>query len=149
MRKLLILMSLLPLTVMASPMDAGSHHCADKAHHEMQHRQADEIPAHLRELNLTEEQTAKIKTMMQSRRADYEAHKGQGRAIKKAIHELTMSDNYSETELEKLVDQSLVLHKQHMMERARFHHELFSVLTVEQQQQLKANMAKYKQNRQH
>lgn len=150
MRKLMILLSLIPIAAMANPVEHAGQECGDKSHHhQMKHKKAGDIPFHLRDLDLTDTQTAQIKAMMEKRNADRQAQKGQSREIRKAIHDLTMSDNFNEAELESLIDQSMVLQKQRATERAKFHHDVFNVLTPEQQEQLKAKMAKFREKMRH
>ncbi len=149
MRKLFILLSLLPVAVMANPAGDGDRQCGDKHHQRMEHRHAGDKPFFMQDLNLTETQQAQLKAMMEQRREERKTHKGQGREIKKAIHELTLSDNFNEADLEALVEQSMAMHKQRAMDRAKFQHEMFSILTAEQREQLKVKMAEFGKKMRH
>lgn len=149
MRKLFVLLSLIPLAVIAAPSEDGAKKCGDGHHHQMKHKMSGDVPFYLRDLDLTDTQTAQIKAMMEKRHADRKAGKAAYWENKKAIHALTHSETLDETELEKRVDESLLMKKERSMERARFHHEMFNVLTPEQQEQLKAKMAEYKKKMRH
>ena len=61
--------------------------------------------------------------------ADHKAGKSTYWENKKAIHVLTHSETLNEAELEKRVDESLMMKKERAMEWARFHHEMFIMLT--------------------
>jgi len=148
MRKLFILLSMIPLAAVAMPSDEGAKQC-DGKHHHMKHKKGGDVPFYLRDMDLNDTQKAQIKAMMEKRHADKKEGKSAYWENKKAMKALTQAETLDEAALEQLVDKSLVMKKQHAMERARFHHEMFNLLTPEQQQQLEQKMAKYKEKRHH
>jgi len=107
------------------------------------------MPFYLRGIELDDTQKAQIKAMMEKRHADRKAGKAEYWKNKQAIHQLTQTETLNEAELEKLVDTSLQMKKQAAMDKARFHHQVFNVLTPEQQQQLQDKMAEFKKKHAH
>lgn len=148
MRKLLILLSLIPMAAVAMPSDDGAKQCGDK-HHHMKTKKSGDVPFYLRDMDLSDAQKAQLKTMMEKKHADKKADKTAYWENKKAIKQLTKAETLDEAALEQLVDKSLVMHKEHAMQRARFHHEMFQLLTPEQQQQLEQKIAKHKEKMAH
>lgn len=148
MRKLMMLLSLIPLAAIASPSDQDAKQC-DGQHHHMKHHQKGDVPFYLRDMDLSDTQTAQIKALMEKRHADRQAHKGEYWQNKQAIHDLTQAATLDEAELEKLVDKSMAMKKQAAMARARFHHDMFNLLTAEQQDKLQAKMAEFRKKHQH
>jgi protein CpxP len=111
----------------------------------MKHKKAGDIPFYLRDIELNDTQKAQLKAMMEKRHADRKANKQAYWDNKKAIYELTRADNLNEAELEKLVDESMAMKKQSAMERARFHHQVYNLLTAEQQQLMEAKLQKMRE----
>ncbi|WP_297812456.1 Spy/CpxP family protein refolding chaperone [uncultured Methylophaga sp.] len=144
MKKSLILMSLIPLTLLAGPAMAGDKDCDKKHGHHMKHKKAGDVPFYLRDIDLDDSQKAQLKAMMEQRHQNRESGKKAYWENKKAIMELTRAETLDEAALEQRIDQSLAMKKQSSMERARFHHEVYNLLTADQQQQLDAKIAKYK-----
>jgi len=68
MRKLLILLSFIPLAAVAMPSEDGPKQCGDK-HHAMKHKKSADVPFYLRDMDLTETQKAQIKAMMIKKQA--------------------------------------------------------------------------------
>lgn len=144
MYKSLLLLSLIPVAVMANPAEHDVKQCDDKHHHKMKHKRSGDMPFYLRGIELDETQKAQIKALMEKRHTDRKADKADYWKNKQAIQQLTQAENLNEAELEKLVDASLEMKKQKAMEKARFHHEVFNLLSPEQQEQLKIKMAEFK-----
>lgn len=147
MKKLMILLSLIPVAAMAMP-DQDAKQC-DGHHKQMKHHQKGDVPFYLRDMDLSDTQKAQIKALTEKRHADREAGKAEYWETKKAISDLTQAETLNEAELEKLVDKNLEMKKQASMERARFHHEMFNLLTPEQQEKLKTKMAELKKKHHH
>lgn len=144
MKKSLILMSLIPLTLLAGPAMAGDKDCDKKHGHHMKHKKAGDVPFYLRDIDLGDSQKAQLKAMMEQRHQNRESGKKAYWENKKAIMELTRAETLDEAALEQRIDQSLAMKKQSSMARARFHHQVYNLLTADQQQQLDAKIAKYK-----
>lgn len=147
MKKLLIALCLLPLVSVAQAGDHDKKQCDGHKYH-MKHKKAGDVPFYLRDVDLNETQKAQIKAMMEERHAARKAHKQAYWDNKKAIYQLTRSETLDEAELEKRVDQSLVLKKQSAMANARFHHQIFNLLTAEQQTQMEAKLQKMREKHQ-
>lgn len=148
MRKLFILLSMIPLAAVAMPSEEGAKQCADK-HHHMKHKKGGDIPFYLRDMALTDTQKAQVKAMMEKRHADKKNSKSAYWENKKAIKEVIQAETLDEAALEQLIDESLAMKKEQSMARARFHHEMFNLLTAEQQQKLTEKMAKHKEKAHH
>lgn len=150
MKKLMILLSLVPLAAIAGPSADDGKQCDGKRHHhQMKHKKSGDVPFYLRDLDLTDTQKAQIKAMMEKRHEDRKANKKAYWENKKAVMELTRAETLDEAELEKQVEASLAMKKASAMERARFHHEMYNLLTDEQQQQLDAKMAEFRKKHKH
>lgn len=149
MYKSLLLLSLIPIAVMANQADHEVKQCDSKHHHKMKHKHSGDMPFYLRGIDLDVTQKAQIKAMMEKRHADRKAGKAEYWKNKQAIQQLTQAENLNEAELEKLVDASLEMKKQSAMEKARFHHQVFNLLSPEQQEQLQTKMAEFKKKHAH
>ncbi len=148
MRKLLILLSMIPLAAVAMPSDDGAKQCGNK-HHHMKAKKSGDVPFYLRDMDLSDTQKSQLKAMMDKSDADKKADKAAYWENKKAIKDLTQAETLDEAALEQLVDKSLAMHKERAIERAHFHHQMFNLLTPEQQQQLEQKMAKHKEKMTH
>ena len=144
MKKLLIALCLLPLVSVAHAGDHDKKQCDGHKYH-MKHKKAGDVPFYLRDIDLNETQKSQIKALMEKRHADRKANKQAYWDNKKAIYALTRADNLNEAELEKLVDESMAMKKQSAMERARFHHQVYNLLTAEQQQLMEAKLQKMRE----
>lgn len=144
MKKLMMALCLIPLMGTAHAAEHEPKQCDGHKHH-MKHKKAGDMPFYLRDIDLTETQQAQVKAMMEKRHADRKTGKGEYWQTKKAIHELTRAEDLNEVELEKLIDKSLAMKKEAALARARFHHEIYNLLTAEQQQQLEAKLEAWKQ----
>lgn len=148
MRKLLILLSMIPLAAVAMPSDDGAKQCGNK-HHHMKAKKSGDVPFYLRDMDLSDTQKSQLKAMMDKSDADKKADKAAYWENKKAIKDLTQAETLDEAALEQLVDKSLAMHKERAIKRAHFHHQMFNLLTPEQQQQLEQKMAKHKEKMTH
>lgn len=149
MYKSLLLLSLVPIAAMANPADHEVKQCDSKHHHQMKHKHSGDMPFYLRGIELDDTQKAQIKALMEKRHADRKVGKEDYWKNKQAIQQLTQAETLNEAELEKRVDTSLKMEKQAAMDKARFHHEVFNMLTPEQQEQLQAKMAEFKKKHAH
>ena len=147
MKKLIMALCLMPMVATAYAADHEPKQCDGHKHH-MKHKKAGDVPFYLRDIELNDTQKAQLKAMMEKRHADRKANKQAYWDNKKAIYELTRADNLNEAELERLVDESIAMKKQAAMQRARFHHEVYNLLTDEQQQQLDAKIETFRKKHQ-
>ena len=72
-----------------------------------------------------------------------EEDREKARQVRRRIQEMALSDDFDKHKLEKLIDQSLVIHKRYALTKAQFSHELFEVLTEQQRQALKLKMLSF------
>ncbi|GEM_PF-2181054 len=147
MKKLMMALCLMPLIAVAHADEHEPKQCDGHQHH-MKHKKAGDVPFYLRDIELNDTQKAQLKAMMEKRHAQRKAAKSEYWQTKKAIYELTRAETLNEAELETLVDKSMAMKKQASMARARFHHEVYNLLTAEQQQQLDAKIEAFKKKHQ-
>ncbi len=148
MKRLFLLMILLPIIVMANPMmetaDSVLQPSYKSASAQMkQSLKPDEVGFFLHDLNLTRSQNAKIVMLVEKERDLMEEDREKARKLRRDIQEMTLSDDFDEKKLEKLIDESLVIHKRYALSKARFSHDLYEVLTEEQRQALKLKMLSF------
>lgn len=147
MKKLMMALCLMPLIAVAYAGDHEPKQCDEHKHH-MKHKKSGDMPFYLRDIDLTDSQQAQVKAMMEKRHVERKAGKAEYWETKKAIHQLTRAEKLDQAELEKLIDKSMTMKKQSAMARARFHHEVYNLLTSEQQQQLEAKLETWKKKHQ-
>ncbi len=143
MKKLLLIVGLLPFAVAAGPRH-GEPRC-DGGPYPARHGEfaaGEHLPHFLRSLNLSDAQRAEIKSLLKSRFGDGpDKMRGQGRAIHDELRNLSFSADYSEQKSLSLIDKSLELHKQAALEKAKLDNQIFNFLTPEQQQKLRAELS--------
>lgn len=148
MKKLIFLILLLPIVAIANPMmdkDVPPPHSDNKMPPPAVHMLArpDDVGFFLHNLNLTSDQNAKILMLVEKERDLMEEDRDKARKVRRDIEELTLSDDFDKEKLEKLVDQSLTIHKRYALKKAEFSHELYSVLDEQQRQALKLKMLSF------
>ncbi|TXD97868.1 hypothetical protein ES754_02590 [Psychrobacter frigidicola] len=124
----------------ASPM---THSAASSS---MQHKSG--MKSHFSQLNLTADQEAKIKAIMQEKygaqqgkRGDYKAERAQ---MQQQMQTLTDSKTLNTATVNRLADQQAAKTKQRFIDRVQTQHAISQVLTTEQ----RAKMAQLKTERQ-
>ena len=150
MKKLVLLMLLMPLAVIANPMmdknGPPPPHCEGKMppspHMQMPPR-PDDVGFFLHDLNLTTDQTSKILMLLEKERDLMEEDREKARQVRRRIQEMALSDDFDKHRLEILIDQSSVIQKRYALTKAQFSHELFEVLTEQQRQALKLKMLSF------
>lgn len=143
MKKFLFIVSLLPLAVAAGPRH-GEPRCEggfDSARHG-EFAGGEHLPHFLRPLNLSDAQRAEIKNLLQNRLSQGKEKIGQGRAMHEELRKLSFSADFSEAKSLSLVEKSLDLHKQAVLDKAKLDNQIYKLLTPEQQQKLQAELDK-------
>lgn len=147
-KKIILLMIILPVVAIANPMNGEAnhikHHEVPLMHPNMQHKpKPDDVGFFLHDLNLTPAQNSKILMLLEKERDLMEEDREKARQVRRRIQEMALSDDFDKHKLEKLIDQSLVIHKRYALTKAQFSHELFEVLTEQQRQALKLKMLSF------
>lgn len=150
MKKLLILLSLMPIAAMANPSDRATHDCEHKSKDGVfkKHHKSVDKPFYLKGIELTDTQKAQIKALMEKRRTDFGADKKAAHANRQALSKLTMAETYDAAAAETLIDKQTQAYKKRSMAQAKFHHDVYQLLTTEQRDALKQKMEKFKQKHQ-
>ncbi|OQW74636.1 MAG: hypothetical protein BVN35_09745 [Proteobacteria bacterium ST_bin11] len=144
MKKLVLVLGLLPLTAMAQPPN-GEHHGGGKPpmHMFSEANVEQQLPRFLNKLDLSEKQEADIKKLMKTRFGDGHARFKEDHALRAELHALSFSADYEEETTKALLEKSTVMHQQMALEKSKLDHDIFMLLTAEQQQKLKAEIGKF------
>ena len=145
MKKLFILLSLLPVAVMASPMGHEEKTCTDKKGEFKSVKKQGDKPFYLRGIELTDTQKAQVKALMEKRRDELRENKASKHRHKQVIQQLIMTEDYNVAEVEKQVDEQLKIHKQKVMAQTEFHHQIYKILNSDQRHQLTERVKKIKE----
>lgn len=138
MRKILLIMSLLPAMAIANP---NMHH---QPHGEFgkppMHRfiyDGEHLPPFLHDIDLTEQQQTEIKALIKAQHAEMSEKWEQEKGVKSELHQLSFSSNYTEDTALALIERSLVTHKEMALQKTKLNNAIFKLLSVEQQNKLK------------
>ena len=139
---------MLPITAAANPMmdRANSVQQSNNSLPEtqMQHSpKRGDVGFFLHDLNLTSSQNTKIVMLVEKEQGLMEKDRDKARRVRRDIQEMTLSDDFEQKKLEKLVDKSLAIHKRYALTKAHFSHDLYEVLTKQQRQVLKRKMLSF------
>lgn len=143
MKKLLLIVGLLPLAVAAGPRH-GEPLC-DGGPHPARHGDfaaGEHLPHFLRSLNLSDAQRAEIKSLLQTRFSQGKDKMDRGRAMHDELRKLSFSADFSEERSLDLIEKSLDFHKQAVLDKAKLDNQLYKLLNSEQQQKLRAELEK-------
>jgi Spy/CpxP family protein refolding chaperone len=144
MKKLVLLLGLLPLAAMAKPPH-GEHFGGGKPPMHM-FGEADgeqHMPRYLKKLDLSETQEADIKNLMKTRFGEGQARFKEEHVSRAELHALSFSADYDEAKAKALLEKSTAMHQQMALEKSKLDHEIFMLLTAEQQEKLKAEIGKF------
>jgi len=140
MRNLLLLLNLLPAVALANPpMDGHPPH--DEFGRPPMHRffdDCEQLPPFLHGLDLSDQQKSEIKNLLKTQRDAMDETRDKERAVDRELKQLSFSGDYSEDKARPLIEKSLDLHRTVALRKAAFDNSVFKLLTVEQQNQLKA-----------
>lgn len=148
MLKSIAVMGLVPALVLANPsfmddqrfmaeppcksgMSQGRHGLPDGEH----------LPPYLHHLDLTDAQQDSIKKLLQANKTAMDAQLKTGKEGFAELNGLALSDDYSEEKAAALIDKSAAFHRQMALQKTQLDHAIFQLLTPEQQQKLKTDMA--------
>jgi periplasmic protein CpxP/Spy len=150
MRKLLLVLNLLPTLALANPPMPGDHpphggfgkplmrnHMHDGEH----------LPPFLQDIDLSDQQEGSIKSLLKSQTANIDETLIKEHNIKKQLHQLSFSNDYNTEKAQALIEQSLATHKTIALQKSQLDNAIFKLLTAEQQSQVFSKMAKFEQER--
>lgn len=144
MKKLVLILGLLPLSAMAEPPHDGRHGGGKPPMHFFGEADGEQhLPPMLKKLDLSEKQEAEIKNLMKTRFSDGDFRVNADHALRAELHALSFSADYSEEKAKALFEKSTALHKQMVFEKSKLDHEIFMLLTTDQQEKLKAELGKF------
>lgn len=139
MKRLVVILGLLPLVAMAKP--PHGHHGGGG---EPSLMLADgRLPPYLDGLNLTTQQEADIKILLKTEFGDRGSRQESEHAAIADLHALSFSTDYSEDKAKSLLEKSVSTHQQMALAKSKVDHAIFMMLTASQQETLKANIAKF------
>ncbi|MCP5267237.1 MAG: Spy/CpxP family protein refolding chaperone [Burkholderiaceae bacterium] len=129
----------------ARPEFARAHAMKAGAHGAMHHGGGEHFGggrAMMRGLDLTEEQRDKLFALRHAQAPEMRAKMKEIRQSRRALRELTMSDQYDEAKAQALADQGAKAMGEVAMLRAKMGNAFYKVLTPAQREKLKQRMAK-------
>jgi len=138
MRKLLLILPLLPALALANPQMLSEPPCGGMPPPN-RHISADgeiPLPLILHQIKPTEKQQTEIKTLVKAHRAALADKLENARNIGIEIHRLSFSNDYSDDKIQVLFDKAAAIHKETALQKSRLDNAIFKLLTDEQQQKL-------------
>jgi Spy/CpxP family protein refolding chaperone len=99
------------------------------------------LPLLLHQINLTEKQQSKIKTLVKAHFAEIDTKLEDLRSIGIKIHRLSFSNDYNDDKIQALFDKATAIHRETALQKSRLDNAIFKLLTLEQQQKLQSKMA--------
>ncbi|KXF82745.1 Spy/CpxP family protein refolding chaperone [Enterovibrio coralii] len=100
----------------------------------------------LRGVELTETQKDELRTLREQNREEMRANKGEFRTQmmeeRQQMQDLMLADNFDEAAVRALAEKMSQQQLERRIEMAKKRHEMMSILTPEQKEQVKENMAK-------
>lgn len=136
MRKLILLLNLVPVLALANPPHAGGHPPHMPPMPEAM-EEGGRLPPFLRDVDLTEQQRQAIQNLLTQQGAAIDDIRKQEHAIKKQLHQLSFSADYSDEKAAALIEQAQALHKKLALQQAKLDNAIFKLLSAEQQAALK------------
>jgi protein CpxP len=115
------------------------HHGKIGAHGDMHHG----FHQKLKELNLTSEQQARVKEIMDKQKPQREAHMKAMQESRQALREATRSDAYDSAKVREIANKQAALHANMTVLRTETMHQIYSLLTPEQKQKWDAKRARH------
>jgi len=142
MRKLLLILSLLPVIALANPQMQDEPSCKDMPffRHHKSNDDGEHLPRFLHGVDLTEKQQTEIKALVKAQRAEIGTKMENARSVGKEIHQLSFSNDYSNVKVQALLDKAAAMHKEMALQKSRLDNAIFKLLTTEQQQKLQSKM---------
>lgn len=115
------------------------HHGKMGAHGDMQHG----FHQKLKELNLTSEQQAQVKEILEKQKPQREAHLKAMQASRQALREATRSDAYDSAKVREIADKQAALHADMTVLRVETMRQVYGLLTPEQKQKWDARRGRH------
>jgi len=115
------------------------HHGKMGAHGDMQHG----FQQKLKELNLTSEQQAQVKDILEKQKPQREAHMKAMQESRQALREATRSDAYDSAKVREIANKQAALHADMTVLRTETMHQIYGLLTPEQKQKWDAKRARH------
>lgn len=144
MKKLVLVLGLLPLTAMAEPPHGGHHGGGKPPMHRFGEADGEQhLPRFLKNLDLSEKQEADIKNLMKTRFGDGQVRFKDEHALRAELHALSFSADYNEEQAKALLEKSAAMHQQMALEKSKLDHDVFMLLTAAQQEKLQAEIGKF------
>lgn len=97
-----------------------------------QHMHGDQLPPHIKALNLSQDQKEKLQAIQAAHKEVLNQSREQMRANKAAERELVESPNFDEKKAESLAAQDAKIMETNALATLRFRHEIYQILTPEQ-----------------
>lgn len=142
MRKLLLMLTLLPAIALANPKMFGEPPCGDMPpKHHGAAGGGERLPGFLHQIDLSEKQQTEIKTLLKAHHAEIDANLQEARKIGTEIHRLSFSNDYSDAKIQSLFDKAAAIHRETALRKSGLDNAIFKLLSGEQQQKLQAKMA--------
>jgi Spy/CpxP family protein refolding chaperone len=107
---------------------------------------SDHLPPYLDELDLSDSQQAKIGEILKAQGIQLREKADSARKTHDALRKLTFSSDYNDVKAQAFAEAAARYTAELAVFHARLDHEVFTVLSSEQQQQIQENMAKFKGN---
>jgi Spy/CpxP family protein refolding chaperone len=142
MRKLLLILALLPAMALANPPMHGDYPCGDmpsSEHHRPEPDDEERMPRFLHRIDLTNKQRTEVKTLLKAHRAEIDAKLEAAKNIGKEIHRLVFSYDYNDDKIQALFNKADVIHREMALQKSRLDNAVFKLLTAEQQKKLQSN----------
>ncbi len=142
MRKIVLILNLLPAIVMANP---PMHPPQGEFGKPPMHRFRDggeHLPPYLHDIDLTEQQKTEIKNLIKTQDAEISDNWEKEKNVKAQLHQLSFSNNYNEDAALALIEASLKMHKDMVLQKSKLDNAIFKQLNARQQGKLNALMEK-------
>jgi Spy/CpxP family protein refolding chaperone len=143
MRKMLLILTLLPTIALAFPFGHDEGPCGDQpplGHHGFEGGR-EHLPRFLKDLNLSDDQQTAIKNLLKSGGSDLEAKHEAAQKIHQEIQSLSFSADYTEAKAQAIIDKGIALRNELDLKKTSLDNAIYKLLNAEQQQKLKANLA--------
>lgn len=133
MRKLLLILPLLPALTLAEPQMYDEPPCGGMP---PMHHSKEQLSGFLHQIDLSDKQQAEIKTLGKAQRAEIDAKLENLKSMGKEIHQLSFSNDYSNVKIQALLDKAEAIHKEIALQKSRLDNATFKLLNDEQQKKL-------------
>ena len=152
MKKLTLLLSLVPALALSAPVIAHDHGAKSEregkcAKYGKRYSKAGMMPRYLRSVELSEAQQSDIEALVKNHREQRRAEMQDQRSHWQAFRQLSFADELDQARLDQLAEQAAERFKQHSKQRVELNQAIFQTLTDEQQAAVLQKMADYQDKR--